>query len=266
VRDIMLTYVTRHAAYARIAVAQGRRERAELYGRMLFFAVILGVFASLWRAVGEAGMPLAADPKALVWYLAATEWIMLSTPQIHFEIQETIRRGDVVYRLGSPASYVMAEFAAGLGVVALRMPVLGVTAFACALAFTRWTPPLATIVLFIPFGIVATALLMALYLWIGLLAFWLQEVSPVFWVTQKLMFILGGLMLPLELYPAVMQKAAALTPFPVMLYAPASLVLGTGSVGPLTLVRDFAIWGCVMAVAVQWTYRRAVSGLSVNGG
>ena len=263
---MMLTYVIKHAAYARIAVAQGRRERAELYGRMVFFAVILGVFASLWRAVGEAGMPLAADPKALVWYLAATEWIVLSTPQVHLEIQETIRRGDVVYRLGRPASYVMAEFAAGLGVVALRMPALGVTAFACAFAFTRWTPPLATIAMFIPFGIVAAALLMALYLWIGLLAFWLQEVSPVFWITQKLMFIFGGLMLPLELYPAFMRKAAALTPFPVMLYDPASLVLGNGSVGPLTLVRDLAIWGCVMAVVVQWTYRRAVSGLTVNGG
>jgi ABC-2 type transport system permease protein len=262
----MLTYLIKHAAYARIAVAQGRREHAELYGRMAFFVVILGVFASLWRAVAEAGMPLTADPKALVWYLAATEWVMLSTPQIHLEIQETIRRGDVVYRLGRPASYVIAEFAAGLGVVALRMPALGVTAFVCAVAFTGWIPPLATIALFIPFGIVAAALLMALYLWIGLLAFWLQEVSPVFWITQKLMFIFGGLMLPLTLYPVLMQKAAAFTPFPAMLYAPASLMLGSGSVRPITLARDLALWGCVMTVGVQWTYRRAVSGLTLNGG
>ena len=113
-----LTYLAKHAAYARMAIAQGRRERAELYGRVVFFAVILGVFSSLWRAVGEAGMPAAGDPRALVWYLAATEWIMLSAPQIHLEIQEAIRRGDVVYRLGHPASYVLAEFAAGLGAVA----------------------------------------------------------------------------------------------------------------------------------------------------
>ena len=261
-----LTYLAKHAAYARMAMAQGRRERAELYGRAVFFAVILGVFSSLWRAVGEAGMPSAGDPRALVWYLAATEWIMLSAPQIHLEIQEAIRRGDVVYRLGHPASYVMAEFAAGLGTLALRMPVLGVVAFGCAFAFTRWTPPLTAVALFIPFGVGAAALLVAVHLWVGLLAFWLQDVRPVFWVTQKLMFVFGGLMLPLAMYPAVMQRIAAFTPFPVMLFAPASLVLGTGLVRPLVLVRDLALWGGVTAGVVQWTYRRAAAGLTVNGG
>ena len=261
-----LTYVAKHAAYARIAIAQGRRERGELYGRMVFFVVILGVFSSLWRAVGETGLAIAADPKALVWYLAATEWILLSAPQIHIDIQETIRRGDVVYRLGQPASFVMAEFAAGMGAVALRMPVLGATAFVCAFGFTRWTPPLATIALFIPFAVAAVAMLVALHLWIGMLAFWMQDVAPVFWLTQKLMFIFGGLMLPLTLYPAFMQRAAALTPFPVMLFTPASLMLGTGSVRPLILARDLVLWGAALTAAVQWTYRRAVAGLTVNGG
>src|SRR5262252_3075025 len=104
----------RYAAFARIAASQARRERNELFGRMAFFAVILGVFSSLWRAVAEAGMPVAADPKSLVWYLAATEWILLSAPPIHIEVQETIRRGDIVYRLGQPVSYLLAEFASGL--------------------------------------------------------------------------------------------------------------------------------------------------------
>ena len=90
----------------RVRRASRRRRRgasaASCTAGCVFFAVILGVFSSLWRAVAEAGMPIAADPKALVWYLAATEWIMLSAPPIHLEIQEAIRRGDVVYRLGRP--------------------------------------------------------------------------------------------------------------------------------------------------------------------
>jgi ABC-2 type transport system permease protein len=265
-RDMTPTYVTKHVAYARIAIARGRRERGELYGRMVFFVVILGVFSSLWRAVGEAGLPLAADPKALVWYLAATEWILLSAPQIHIDIQEAIRRGDIVYRLGQPASFVMAEFAAGMGAVVLRLPALGAAAFVCAFVFTSWTPPLATLGLFIPFACVAVALLVALHVWIGMLAFWMQDVAPVYWVTQKLMFIFGGLMLPLTMYPAFMQRAAAWTPFPVMLFTPASLMLGTGLVKPLVLARDLVLWGAVMTTAVQWTYRRAVAGLTVNGG
>ena len=50
-----------------------------------------------------------------------------------------------------------------------------------------------------------------------------------YWVWQKLMFVLGGLMLPLELYPAFVQRAALFTPFPSLLAAPASFVLGTQS-------------------------------------
>jgi ABC-2 type transport system permease protein len=65
-----------------------------------------------------------------------------------------------------------------------------------------------------PFGIVASALVTAWYLGIGLLAFWLHDVAPVYWVWQKLMFVLGGLLLPLELYPAFIQRVAAFTPFP----------------------------------------------------
>jgi ABC-2 type transport system permease protein len=265
-RDMTASVAAKYSAYARISFAQARRERAELLGRVGFFAVILGVFSSLWRAVAEAGMPIAGDPKALVWYLAATEWILLSAPPIHLEIQEAIRRGDVVYRLGRPASYLLAELASGMGVLALRMPVLGVAAFCCAFAFTGWIPPLGALAMVVPFGIVASALLTALYLWIGLLAFWLQDVWPVFWVWQKLMFVLGGLMLPLALYPAFVQRIAAWTPFPVMLFGPASFVLGTSVVEPGALAWRLAVWCVVTALVLQWMFRRAVSALTVNGG
>jgi ABC-2 type transport system permease protein len=256
----------KYAAFSRIAAAQARRDRSELYGRMAFFAVILGVFSSLWRAVAETGMPVAADPKSLVWYLAATEWILLSAPPIHIAIQEAIRRGDVVYRLGHPASYAVAEFATGLGLMAVRAPFLGLTAFLCAFAFTGWMPPLTALLIVVPFGFAASALITALYLGIGLLAFWLQEVAPVYWIWQKLMFVLGGLMMPLELYPAFMRRAAVFTPFPSVLAAPASFVLGTNLVTPAALAVHLAIWSGLTAFGVYWIFRRAVSTVTINGG
>lgn len=259
-------HADKYGAFVRIAAITAQRQRNELYGRMMFFAVILGVFSSLWRAVAEAGMPVTADPKALVWYLAATEWILLSAPPIHLEIQETIRRGDVVYRLGQPVSYVVAEFASGLGLLAARAPVLGLTAFLCAFAFTRWIPPLNALLIVVTFGFVASALVTASYLGIGLLAFWLQEVAPVYWVWQKLMFVLGGLMLPLDLYPAFIQRAAAFTPFPFMLAAPASFMLGAPRASAAVLAGGLVLWSGVTAFAVAWMFRRAASTVTINGG
>jgi viologen exporter family transport system permease protein len=262
----MTALVRKYAAFARISIAQARRERAELFGRAAFFVVILGVFSSLWRAVADAGILLAAEPRSLVWYLAATEWIVLSAPPIHLEIQEAIRRGDVVYQLARPASYVIAELAAALGLLAVRAPLLGLTAFICASAFTGWTPPWSVLAIVVPFCMAAAALLTALFLGTGLLAFWLQDVSPVYWVGQKLMFVLGGLMLPLSFYPDVVQRLALLTPFPVVLGEPASFLLNDGMVTPGALVRNLAIWCGVTALALGWIFRRARAALTVNGG
>ena len=105
---------SKYIAFARVATALARRDRGELYGRMLFFAVILGVFSSLWRVVADAGMPIAADPKLLVWYLATTEWIILSAPPVHTDVQESIRRGDVVCRIGRSGKCTAAMIRSGL--------------------------------------------------------------------------------------------------------------------------------------------------------
>lgn len=262
----MTALARKYAAFARIAIAQARRERAEVYGRAAFFVVILGVFSSLWRAVADAGLPIAAEPRSLVWYLAATEWIVLSAPPIHLEIQEAIRRGDVAYQLGRPASYVIAELAAALGLLAVRAPLLGLTAFVCAYAFTGWIPPARALAIVVPFGLAGAALLTALFLWTGLLAFWLQDVSPIYWVGQKLMFILGGLMLPLQFYPEIVRRVAALTPFPAILGGPASFLLNDGLIAPGALAGRLAIWSVVTAVGVAWVFRRARAALTVNGG
>jgi viologen exporter family transport system permease protein len=262
----MIRAISKYGAFVKVAAARSLREPGELYGRVVFFAVILGVFSSLWRAVAEAGMPIAADPRALVWYLAATEWILLSAPTVHVDLQEAIRRGDVACQLGRPVSFVGAAFAEGLGLLAVRAPVLGATAFVCAYLFTAWTPPLSVFLRVVPFGLIAAAVITGLYLGIGLLAFWLQDVSPVYWVWQKLMFVLGGLMLPLQVYPEFIQRAAAVTPFPSVLGGPASFVLRDASAGAATLAWQLALWGSLTAWAVSFVFRRAVAALTINGG
>jgi ABC-2 type transport system permease protein len=233
--------VRKYVAFMRVAAAQARRERGELYGRVAFFAVILGVFSSLWHAVAEAGMPIAADQKALVWYLAVTEWIVLSAPPIHIDIQEAIRRGDIVCQIGRPVSYVGAGFAEGLGQLLVRAPLLGATAGMCAFAFTGWTPPPGLVLYVVPFGLAAAALLTALYLWIGL-------------------------MMPIELYPDLIRRLAPFTPFPSVLAGPASFVLHRSSAEAGIHAVSLFIWACVTAAAVYGLFRRASSALTVNGG
>lgn len=260
-----LGYLRPYGAFVRIAWSHALRARAELYGRAVFFVVILGVFTSLWRAVAEAGMPIAAEPRSLVWYLALTEWIVLSVPPIHVEVQETIRRGDIVCQLGRPVSWVGAMFFEGMGLLFARAPILFVTAWVCAWSFTGWTPPLRLLALVLPVGLAAAALVTALQLGLGILAFWLGDIGPVSWVWQKLLFVFGGLLMPIQLYPAAVRAIAPWTPFPAVLSGPASIVIAPG-VDVVRLVRDLVGWSALTGVMLVWLSRRAIAALEANGG
>ena len=254
-----------YVAFARIAAKDARQERGELYGRMAFFVIILGVFSSLWRATREAGLTFG-DPGTLVWYLASTEWIGLSAPMVHVDVQEAVRRGDVACALGRPVSFAGAAFAESLGQLATRAPLLGATAIACGWAFTGWMPPAAALVRVAVFGLIASALLTASYLAIGLLAFWLEDVTPVFWIWQKLLFVLGGLMLPIAVYPVAVQRLAVFTPFPALLAEPASFATGGQALAPVIVAIHLLVWGAVLAVAIRWLFARATTRMTFNGG
>lgn len=261
-----LAAIRKYGAFCRVAAAQARRERGEMYGRMAFFVVLLGVFSRLWNIVGAADRSITIDPKAMLWYLAVTEWIAISAPFLHVDIQEAIRRGDVACQLGRPVSYVGATLAEGLGRVAVRAPLLGATALIWTSVLTHSIPPLRVLLVVVPLGLAATALLTAMSLGIGLLAFWIEDVTPVAWVWQKLLFVLGGLMLPLQVYPDALRRVALLTPFPAMLTGPASFMLPENGFRVVTLVRDLTIWSGVMAFVLWWIFRRAVRTLTFNGG
>jgi ABC-2 type transport system permease protein len=261
-----MTPLAKYGAFAAIAATQAARVRGELYARMAFVVVILGVFSALWRAASEAGLPVGVDRAGLVWYLAATEWIILSAPPIHVEIESEIRRGDIAYQLARPFSYLASLAAQGLGLLAVRAPLIGLAAWACAYAFTGTLPPASVLGYVIPFGIAAMGLVYALYVLVGLTAFWLGDVSPIFWITQKLLFVLGGLMLPLSIYPEWMQRAAYGTPFPVMLAGPAGFLIGASEAEAWRLAFDLVLWSGIIGAAAHLMFRRAIRRLQVNGG
>lgn len=253
-------------AFTRIAAAEAAAERGDVYGRCLFFVVILAVFAALWQAIGEQGLPLGRDPARLIWYLAGTEWILLMAPTRHLDIQEDVRRGDIAYQLPRPVAYPRAVLAQCLGMLSVRAPLLGVVAFGSAFALTRQVPDVHALLWLVPFGLAASLVLAEIYVGLGLCAFWLSDATPVYWVAGKLLFILGGLMLPLEFYPSWLQTVASLTPFPSLLAGPAGLLLYGSEAATWELAARLFFWGIFLFGAVELLFLRATRNLCVNGG
>ena len=255
----------KYTAFARMALRQVVRHPADLIGRMVFMVVIVAVFAAVWRAAVDGGLA-GFESAALVWYLAVTEWILLSVPVVHREIEDEIHRGDFAHELLRPYSYEAALCAQGIGAIAVRAPAVGATAFGTAFVLTREVPTTGSLVAVALIGPIAMLVIYGLYVLVGFTAFWLKDVSPIFWVGQKLLFIFGGLILPLSLYPPWMQQLAGLTPFPYVLAGPGRLVLGNAMADLWRLMLPLTAWALVVALLVRGVFRRGTDALCSNGG
>ena len=257
--------IRKYLAFARLGVAEARAEPGELLGRVVFFAMILGVFSAVWTAAAEA-TPGAGDPREMLWYIAMTEWVIMSAPMVQFSMAEDIRRGDVAYQIARPASWLGSRIAHGLGQMAVRAPIMLVVACAAAWAYAGPPAHVERLTLAVGFGVVATAVMTVFHVAIGMLAFWLGDVMPAWWIWQKLTFTIGGMLLPLQFYPDLFVRFAMVTPFPVFLAGPASFMTDAPLMSGEGLFGGLVVWCAAGVIVAAWLFRRAVRGLQLNGG
>jgi len=250
-----------------VAARQALGARGEAVARALFYLAVLLAFSRLWLVLDGGGRLGAVPAAAFIWYIALTEWVVLSAPLLYLEIEEDVRRGDVAYRIARPVSYVWTKVAEATGNALMRLALLGVIGAAVAWLLAGGLPPdPAGLLIALPLGILALFVLLLWQAVIGLTAFWLQDAAPAFWIWQKLLFVLGGLMFPLEVYPDWLHRAAYWTPFAPMLHGWARLAFRLDAALAAQAALLLLAWGGALLVLVAWLYRRALVVLDVNGG
>jgi ABC-2 type transport system permease protein len=214
--------------YGSVLLTSARQQwvyRSELVARIIQMVLFMGVFMALWTAAyGVSGQEDLQGYTLIemVWYLAMTETVALSTSRIFVEIGEAVRAGDLAYTLARPLSYPFFQVANSLGNSAPRILLNLLTAsVVVALGMRQFAGSLAGLAAF--FGLAALALVLdaLIAVLIGLAAFWIEEVTPVYWIYSKLVFTVGGLFLPLELLPESLRQALQWLPFPYITYVPA---------------------------------------------
>jgi ABC-2 type transport system permease protein len=246
---------------------QHRREHILVVGsRMGFFALFLFVFSQLW-AVLLTDPTAEAGVREHIWYLAITEWIAISQPRVHLDIESDVRSGELAYYLTRPVSYLSFRLSEALAELLTTMAAIGVF----GLLWTYWlagglpNDPRG-LLLALPLGLFAALLALLFHVLIGLSSFWLMDCSPIFWVWQKLMFVLGGLMVPLALYPAWLRAIAKGTPFAAMVSGPGDLAFGLDVTSLATTALRLVLW-TALAIGMVWlVYRRGLTRIELHGG
>jgi ABC-2 type transport system permease protein len=106
----------------------------------------------------------------------------------------------------------------------------------------------------------ALAMLLVLlwHLQIGFAAAWLGASAPTFWIWQKCLFVFGGLIMPLTIYPASLGAIARASPFAAMLFAPGSLMLDDAADGAASTIALQVGWLAISLLAAVAVERAAL--------
>lgn len=259
--------IRKYIAIASVAARQRLLERSAIVGRIAFYCLMLFVFSQLWTAVLSHESIEGIGPENFVWYIAITEWIILSLPMVHTDVEDDLHSGTLVYHLTRPTPYPLAKLAEAFGDTLVRLGILGIVGFALAFAVTGVVVigP-AQLVILIPIGIAAATLKLIFQFTIGLSSFWIHDCRPLHWVFQKAGFVLGGLLVPLEFYPEWLREIALASPFAAMLHGPGRLALGADASTAWPILAKLFVWGCVAVALLFVVYRRARLRVTVGGG
>jgi len=257
----------KYFAIFRLSFLHALKNYKALIGLSVFLITCLIIFAHLWKIAAAKKGLVSFSPEQLLWYIAFNEWVLISIPDTQDEMELDLRSGTLAYLLPRPISYLGSVFAEAFGKLTVNLIVLGLVTF----LFT-WIQvgalPFQAIGLLptLFFGFAAGVIGIVFRMLIGLSAFWLHTVDPFFWIWEKLLFMLGGLMLPLTIYPQWIQTIAHFTPFPVILGERSALALDFSLHRIFSLTGSLLAWGAFGFILLLWIYRKGLRILNIEGG
>lgn len=259
------------SAYIPFAVTSFKKHMKEAKHMIVRFCAcvfFMIVFVELWRLIGREGfIDLPYSVTDLSWYVCFTQMFLFMSSRIFLVIEHDVRSGDIAYFMVRPVSYMTMKFWEGLGAMtASTLPyyTLGIG----VLYYYIGDFPSGGIVALLSAMMlmyVGSILHLMFQLITGISALWLQESEPFYRLYQKGLIILGGLYMPISLYPDWVGKIASMTPFYAMLYGAIKPVLGHDA-NILSSVTYLGVWIIVAWVLMIWVYRSCTQRLELNGG
>lgn len=241
-------------------------ERGGIAVTIGFYVLVVSVLAGLWRAAAgvNGGSVAGYSAVALTWYIVTSEAVTVALNIRMIEnIGDDIGSGAVAVELLRPAPVLGVRLATELGTALPKLAVC-VTAGMVVATVTAGGPPEArSLLLAAPSVVLAIACNIVAQHAFAAAAFWLRDAGSTWFLYQKFVFIVGGMLIPLEILPGWLQSIAAVLPFRSMSYIPARLA--SGHFEPLLLLEQVG-WLAALFVAATVAFGAGQRRLQVVGG
>lgn len=229
----------------------------------ILLALYWYVFQLNGGVVNGLTYPIAAW--SMFFYFAFSVLVLRHISQA---IMEDIKNGNIEILFSKPVSYLSYRmaFQIGRGLYSfLVITTLGVITLGSIIGFPEtMLSPMFLITMPIVL-ILGSILSLVLYSIIGLLAFWIEDIDPVFWMVDKAVMILGGSYLPVALFPDFIYKIALYSPFGATQFI-THTVYKTWSTEWFLKFGIQTFWILVLGLIMYILFTQAKQKVSVNGG
>ncbi|MEK3720762.1 ABC transporter permease [Paenibacillus sp. FSL H8-0034] len=237
--------------------------------RSIFLILIMYIFIQLWSVTyqGEGTSLIEGYSYAqMIWYILFAEALTTAFPSLATRVEEEVKNGDVGYKLTRPLNYIAFHYVGYVSEVTVRLLVnlsigglLGVAIFGWPDFGWGWMG-------FLLMSLGAITINFLLNMALALCAFWVEETRGLEFVYHKLLFTVGGMLMPLELFPKLLQEVCRWLPFQTVLYFPAKTAVKWADVALAPMLLTQMCWILLLGAGVWMIYRRGVRKLNVNGG
>lgn len=251
------------------------KDRLHSPGRLLAHVVVTGtrvgiliaLYAFAFDKIG--GSVKGVNLQVAAWSMAAYFIILsLNVRRVFQAINQDVISGNIEVLLNKPFQYVLYRNFLQVGYGMLD----AITTFAVAVLLLPWVVGAPQIgELFVwglqVFALVAGGMVLAasIYTIIALSAFWIDDASPLYWIFDKAIMILGGSYIPVALFPHTVYSLALFSPFGATMFATHAFY---GSFGQdfWKLLSVQLAWVCVGLTAAAWCAVLVRRHVSVHGG
>jgi len=222
----------------------------------------------IWLQLAKGGSIGGYDATTFVQYFLFMFLARQSTPTwVIYLMDRGVKNGELTPYLLQPLHPVWHYASQHWGELMARLPIiLPILAVGLTIADAWSWSLLAHLPAFLLGLAMAWVINFIVHMTVGLIAFWSDNALGYDTVIYQLYIMLGGVVIPVELFPETMQRVLAWTPFPYVLDFPVRVMISR--IEGVDILAGFAIqlfWIAAIGALFNWGWRKSLRQYSAAG-
>jgi ABC-2 type transport system permease protein len=240
----------------------------EMIAKSAFIGVIVFIFIQLWKAIyGPNNIIEGYTINMMLWYFVMAESIVTSQSRVLEEIGNDVISGNIANYLNKPYNYILYKFSESIGKAIVRFSLTFIIgAIVVGVLLGGISIGISSILLITVSVFLAITLHFCMMAFLGIFALWIEDPRALSFVYSKIIFTIGGMLIPLEIFPFWLQSISAKLPFSYIAYYPSKLFVNFSTELFLRTAILQLVWIAIITIVIVISYNIHIKKLTINGG